>query len=370
MEDLFSQQWAQDAGEMAIISYFGTWSSDTKKIALSIAQLVEDAIPNQDIVWGPALHRPLLGIGTDALVFVTCDRNSGVLTLVIRGTNPFELSQWLIQDFLVGELVPWSKLLSETRPWFERLFNLIRKKTSRDGVRARSGNEETPAVSLSAAIALKLHLAIKPAAGLPGYGRSLGSFLRKQARRGSELIFCGHSLGGLLAGIMGLWFTERGGSAPRIISFGAPCGGNDGFATLTEKQISRIYRVVNPFDIAPRVWNHENMLGLMEIYPDVEPGIALKISWEVMLELVEKKNYRQTLNPINTAAVLFKPRHYLIQAIMQHVLPYMALLQHRRSERCLESVILHLVRHAPLEDLDEMLIRQGWRDVSQSPLSN
>lgn len=354
MEALLKEDWALDAGEMSILSYLGTWSSNPESIGLAIKQVLEDALPQQELIWGPAVHQPLLGLGTDALVFATRERSTGLLTVVIRGTNPFELGQWISQDFLVGELVPWSKVLHEQASFLER----ISKKFL-----ARAGEES---VSRSTALALRLHLGIKPPTGLPGSGKSLKAFLHQQVRKNRSLAFCGHSLGGNLAAVLGLWYQEQGARPPRVLSFAAPSGGNRAFAERTSTRIPELFRVVNPLDIAPLAWDHQTMRGLPTVYPGIDMGIALKIGWEVMLDLVADKDYRQPEPVKATRSCLLPGTNYLFQAILQHVLPYVALLPAERSRRALDVVVLHLARHAGIEGLADQDVEAAMAQLAQA----
>jgi hypothetical protein len=103
-------------------------------------------------------------------------------------------------------------------------------------------------------------------------GISLLDFLRTLIANESgpvDIHVVGHSKGGPLAAALALWLADTQGTAAAaaerwdpnrharigLFTFAAPTPGNSAFAGHFGKQISSDYRLYNPLDIAPHVWN-------------------------------------------------------------------------------------------------------------------
>jgi hypothetical protein len=62
---------------------------DPHTIYRDIEKALKIIAPDQQLVWGPSIHKPEMGIFSDALMYVAQNsREPDVYTLVIRGTNP------------------------------------------------------------------------------------------------------------------------------------------------------------------------------------------------------------------------------------------------------------------------------------------
>ena len=60
------------------------------------------------MVWGPASHRPSVGLIDDALMFVARDRDNPTrFAVVIRGTNPASMSDWVFGDLWTSHDIAW-----------------------------------------------------------------------------------------------------------------------------------------------------------------------------------------------------------------------------------------------------------------------
>jgi hypothetical protein len=90
----------------------------------------------------------------------------------------------------------------------------------------------------------------------------------------------GHSKGGPLAAALGLWLADTQGTTaagaeqwdPKrdarisLHTFAAPTPGNSAFADHFGKQIANDYRLENPLDIVPHVWNAKEAGEIPDLY--------------------------------------------------------------------------------------------------------
>ena len=99
---------------LSLLSYRGFWkagSNDRSKLAGGIESGLEEIAPlkgNWKLVWGPATYRYLGSIFDSSMMYVVQNRkNPSRFAIVVRGTNPIALSDWLFGDFLSHRQVPW-----------------------------------------------------------------------------------------------------------------------------------------------------------------------------------------------------------------------------------------------------------------------
>ena len=185
-----------------------------------------------------------------ALVFVVVETNDEVseYNVVVRGTNPLSLESWFREDFDVGIQVPWP------------------------------GVAEGGRISQATASALTIH------EGLKDHDRPLYDFLKLRldddaaSGRTSVVRFTGHSLGGLMAPVLALRFSERfprfDSAEFQVYTFAAPTAGNAIFAAYLERSIldkvrqnftmARFIRCRD--DVAVKVWNKRDMLSILGLY--------------------------------------------------------------------------------------------------------
>jgi hypothetical protein len=113
---------------------------------------------------------------------------------------------------------------------------------------------------------------------------SLLDFLRIViAERGDESVeihVIGHSKGGPLAAALSLWLADtQGPEIPHaeqwdskrravisVYTFAAPTPGNSAFASHFAKMIKNDYRLANPLDIVPHVWNAAEARDIPNLY--------------------------------------------------------------------------------------------------------
>ena len=185
-----------------------------------------------------------------ALVFLVVEPgDEGPLySVVVRGTNPLSLDSWFREDFDVGTQVPWP------------------------------GSPTGGKISQAAATALSIH------EGLKDGGRPLYEELKRRldgdtaAGLKPRLRFTGHSLGGLVAPLLALRFSEK---FPRwsdleidVCSFAAPTAGDAAFVAYLElsllecprQNFSSVRFIRCRDDLAIKVWNKRDMLGILRLY--------------------------------------------------------------------------------------------------------
>ena len=184
-----------------------------------------------------------------ALVFLVVEEGDEPLyTVVVRGTNPLSLDSWFREDFDVGTTVPWP------------------------------GEPEAGRLSQAAATALAVH------EDLRDRGQTLYDELKQRidrdvaAGRRPAVRFTGHSLGGLLAPLFALRFSETFSRIPGlridVCSFAAPTAGDAIFSAYLERSFLESPRqdfgtvrfIRCRDDLAVKVWNKRDMLGILRLY--------------------------------------------------------------------------------------------------------
>jgi len=99
-----------------------------------------------------------------------------------------------------------------------------------------------------------------------------------KAHANPTLMLCGHSLGGALVQVAGVWLRAQlvqhgtlGGMTIVPFTYAAPTTGNQQFATLYDSVFPVSYRAVNTLDVVPMAW--QNVDGVQRAYPP--PGQTL-----------------------------------------------------------------------------------------------
>jgi hypothetical protein len=322
--------------ELSFIALAGCWYTDPAKVSETVTSLLGEMLPQQEIVWGPAVHQPrpeLPGSDsklTDALVFICRDFDTGDYSVVLRGTNTVSATEWLFQDFMVRNQVPWLKVQAGPAP-------------------------PDALVSEGTATAVALRRDLRPETGEKGEGTSLedelvGLIERSQGR--CVMRFTGHSLGGLLAPVMALWLVDHLDQIHRddltakldleVYSYAAPTAGNRAFSAYLESRIHAIRRYASPLDIAPMAWDESNMAGMPSTY---EPGIRMqgltRSLYDLCRNLARGKGYAQPGPCISVPSrvVLTRGGLFLLEAAYQHAAPYLGMLSPERHKMIVSKVL-------------------------------
>lgn len=101
---------------LALLSYrefhrgsLGSLSED--RIGRALSRGLEDVTPLRgrwDLAWGPATYRAPFTLFDDSLMYVVRSRRrTAQYAVVVRGTNPFSLFDWVFGDLWVDRQIPW-----------------------------------------------------------------------------------------------------------------------------------------------------------------------------------------------------------------------------------------------------------------------
>jgi hypothetical protein len=337
--------------ELSFISYAGFWLTDAAGVENAVSGLMARMLPRQAIVWGPAVHQPsAAGLGgyaqpSDALELICRDVDSGEFSVVFRGTNPISPTEWLLQDFMIQTQVPWQRLQVGSAP-------------------------ENALVSEGTATAVTLRCALRPSEGVKGHDSNLVEALVDILERSEGrcvVHFTGHSLGGLLAPVMALWFVDYLATTGRedllgkldldASSFAAPTAGNLAFNAYCASRLRTCTRYVNDLDVAPLVWDEATLSRLPSLYkPDIGMQPITLSMYKLCVALARDKGYAQLGDRVAVPSRVV-PAHgdtYLLEAIYQHSFPYLDMLLPQRKAMILREVY---------KPLSELVVVKGLKPI-------
>ena len=101
---------------LSFLSYLGfNLASNDHRNAKAIYPLIQNGLKEWkpiagewDLAWGPAVYRFPFTIFDDNLMFVVKHKTQpDTYAIVIRGTNPIAITDWLFEDLMVRQLTPW-----------------------------------------------------------------------------------------------------------------------------------------------------------------------------------------------------------------------------------------------------------------------
>lgn len=322
--------------ELSFIALAGCWHTEPAKVCDAVTSLLGEMLPSQEIIWGPAVHQPRPDFPdsesklTDALAFIVRDRDTGVFSVVFRGTNTVSATEWVLQDFMVKNQVPWLKVQAGPAP-------------------------ADALVSEGTATAVTLRRELRPGKGEKGEGTSLEDELLgilEDSSARCSMRFTGHSLGGLLAPVMALWFVDRLDDTHRedlaakldleVYGYAAPTAGNGAFATYLESRLRMNRRYASPLDAAPMAWDESSMASLPDIYlPSIRMRPFTKSFYDLCRSLARDKGYAQPGEGIAVPSRIVPTRgdRYLLEAAYQHASPYLNMLSPERKQAIVERVL-------------------------------
>jgi hypothetical protein len=336
--------------ELSFIALAGFWHTDPAQVSKTVTELLGRMLPDQELVWGPAVHQPLPDfIGqtaklSDALVFICRDRATGEYSVVFRGTNTISAIEWIYQDFMVQKQVPWREIRPGSAP-------------------------EDALVSEGTETAIQMRLELSPAEGSAGAGVSLAeAFVAMVERSKAPCVahFTGHSLGGLLAPAMALWLVDYLGScrpelaaklAVDVYGYAAPTAGNKAFADYLAARVPNQRRYASDLDIATLAWDEATMGALPYLY---QPGIAMdaltRPLYDIGMSLAKGRGYTQPVGRIAVPSKIVPTRgdSYFLEAAYQHSIPYLDILLPERKAVIMREVI---------NPLTERTVVKGFRPV-------
>jgi hypothetical protein len=319
---------------LAYVSYLGFYDPSTGLLgATHTFESISDALTNVpslagqwSIVWGPAHHRLPLTVFDENLMFVVqSKRDPDHYVVVIRGTNPVSVTNWLLQDFAIVVQTPW--------PYD-----------------AHPGSLE-PKLSKGTARGLQALQGMKPEEGLPGAGVNLYQFLANRVYesggRELRLTVTGHSLGGALAPTLALWLLDtrqrsddpecppwdRGLQARiEVVPFAGPSPGNKDFAEYYDSKLGeQTRRLYNPLDVVPHGWALAALQKLPSLYhPEIAPDWFMTILLRAALLLAKGGDYVQIMSqavPLEGGRISGVVREYAAEMAYQHTAAYCNLLK-------------------------------------------
>ena len=287
----------------------GNWAPDhATKIGEGIQECLQNApagFGDWKIVWGPIVHRTPHAEFDDGCMYVA--HSAGRFAVVIRGTNPGAIRDWLFGDFQVHEQVEWP-FSPDAKVSVSTALGLVSLLTA--------GAQRTPTGHLAALIknvgdALTQEK-LSPQGFLSPQSSQVSdtttidlvSFLRGAVNKANatvEIVVTGHSKGGALAPALVQWLADSKGAdgsaqhgwTPdqvklRCISYAGPTPGNDRFADRVVSTMGDNFR---------RIWNRRDVVP--HAFDDIQwantyyqEGLLLKPEVARLLQEV-KGRYKQ-----------------------------------------------------------------------------
>lgn len=295
-------------------------SKQIKQAFDELRKTTQNAI-NYKLVWGPYVYKvPFLAHFRDNTLYIAQNQNDpSQYVLAIAGTNPCEIWDWLLQDFLVNNMIHW-----------------------------QYGNAPAEAkISTSAAFSLSIAQNAHPCFSVPSRGKTLKQFLGEKASEGPiKVVVTGHSLGGEMTTTVALWLADTQGSQAKkddewdpdnhvtisAYGFAGPTAGNAEWAHYFDRRLgARTCRIWNSKDVVPHAWNLLTMAQIPNLYASA--GINMPIDQQVLLKVIElglaKNAYTQIhelQSPLKGQVDPSKGDTFATQAAYQHMEAYFDLL--------------------------------------------
>ena len=318
---------------LSYLAYYDFYQPDCDKLAKNLTKMllsVKDELTFSGVAWGPVAYKDD-EVFSESLMYAVKDitvKGDPEYTLVIRGTNPVSLVSWVFQDLNVAGQTPWSRQSTHT----VSTSSYISKATD---------------------TSLGIHKALK--SGGETVLDWLTGIINENSGRTVKLNVCGHSLGGLMSTTFALWLHDELAFQNlldrvdlRVYAFAGPTAGNGAYVSfLTESLGDRYTCYVNDYDIAPCVWSEAGMERLPGIYGD---GITMNDFEEKLYALlcqqVQSLDYAA---PGNASGIPSAPNGklgdgYMLQAIYQHVFPYLKA-ANSDAEKICKLVLFEVVKN-------------------------
>jgi len=297
----FTQQ--QENLALAYVSYAG---ADLKKAdAGTLYSLLNDSLQQSaalsgkfTVVWGPACYRSLTERFDQNLMFVV--QGGGDYRVVIRGTDPSSVYDWIFEDIWVAPAVSWSTF-----------------------------DPSAPAAACIAPgvkVGLSNLLEMKVESGLPGAGLGLIDYLNSLANAGRPvaLTVTGHSSGAALASTLGLLLADTLDSVTfklAVQTFAGETAGNQAFASYLEQRLgAAVLRVYNTLDIVPHAWQESDLQQIPSLYePLITPPGYIKLLVDAFIKVSKSIGYQQFSPAQALTGVLDENYpHFMKQVVYQH----------------------------------------------------
>lgn len=286
---------------------------NAETISVDINKALKNWLPVKDqweLVWGPGLFAFKGDMFDDNLMYVVKNKaDPSRYVIAIRGTNPFSLKDWIVEDFSVAPMNAWKY--------------------------GKAPKGSKPKISRSADIGLTRLQDMRATGGVSGAGKTLLEFLQAEldADVPAQICVTGHSLGGALAPTLALWLKDIQGDALSgnveisTVAFAGPSVGNKDFAEYSDARLGeQCVRVANSLDVVPHAWNTKSLKKLYFLYKNhlLFPGPVLFTGFGVMIAMSFRGKYQQI--KADTPAVKGNYKYllynYFAQALYQHAVGY------------------------------------------------
>lgn len=281
--------------KLSFITYLSLFGP-IRIMKLSIQERIKMALSQvqpspQTLVWGPVIGQYKRGRNV-AMIFIAKDNSTNQYTVVVRGTNPFSLVSGWFEDLVVWEKAYWKKLSPGT--------------PAQDAM-----------ISEATFNSISIHLELRH------QGLTFFEFLKTQMLNQNITVnFTGHSLGGLLAPTLALWFYENLASEFHgqiekigVFSFAAPSTGDRRFTNYIDQVFGenplfqgRTFYYRNVQDVSVNVWHREDMKKISRFYQDYGIPVtnAIKFILGGFLTIVESMEYLEASCMVKTVPPLLK----------------------------------------------------------------
>ena len=276
------------------------------------------------LAWGPVTWCPPLSVFDANAAFAVRDAEQPErLVVVVRGTNPLCVFDWIFGDLLVTTTVPWglggapenARISLSTAAGLRALLCLRDAPTPHprrgpgpvpprtdDGLAAHLEklHQAWHAWRLRAITRFLLPWIARSGLHTPPFvlhgparghvGATLPAFLRRAVDGGvSDVVVVGHSKGGALATALAQFLLDtQGTSEPgealwdplrktriHCWSFAGPTLGNTAFAAWCGSRMGRRnHRVANTNDIVPHAWAYDDLCALADLYGATLPPLT------------------------------------------------------------------------------------------------
>jgi len=344
----------------------------------TMTQLLNKLSPVRDqwiIVWGPATFNAASPGFDDAAMYVArklpFDVQPATYAIVVRGTNPISLMDWIFGDLMVARQVAWAygkgigdaKISLSTALGLRVLQHLrweqVTSAASAEQQRTIPDSPEAWTRAIQARLSrqsvtdilqgleekllaganfdpLLLFRRFEGQAGGPG--SDLRNFLKQQVTSSPQKVniyVTGHSKGGTLSSTLALWLADTQGTdvpsgdqwdpsskaAISAYSFAGPTAGNKAFADRSTAILKEgLHRIVNTKDAVPYAWNIDNLKLVPTLYRLSDPErTVLEGLVDRIAKAVEQLSYWQPGDATTMDPRELPNRPLLAQLIHQHL---------------------------------------------------
>lgn len=270
---------AMEMATLSFLSYLGgKLEGSDSEVELRLHRCMKEALESQpltakkwSLVWGPAVFKFALAELDDNMMFVVQDVTQPArYAVVVRGTNAAAALDWLLEVFNVHDQLTWSEVLAAT-----------------GGAAPAATPPSDAKIAKGIYDGLAALTTMVPDDG-QGAGVTLQAFLAglSQEHAGTPLRVevAGHSLGGALAPVLGLWLADTqpawnpsGDARLSVWAFAGPTPGNEAFAAYYQSRVGAVSnRIWNPLDVIPQAWEVSTLEKVPDLYEPLTRADAVE----------------------------------------------------------------------------------------------